>query len=84
VVLARLKEMGINDPNKVYDTNDLAPGRKIIFVATGVTDGSLLRGVRFFGSGRRTHSLVMTTESRHIRFVDTVLVEGGPDTVIRF
>jgi fructose-1,6-bisphosphatase class II len=84
VVLARLKEMGINDPNKVYDTNDLAPGRKIIFVATGVTDGSLLRGVRFFGSGRRTHSLVMTTESRHIRFVDTVHVEGGPDTVIRF
>jgi fructose-1,6-bisphosphatase class II len=84
VVLSRLREMGINDPNKVYDTNDLAPGRKIIFVATGVTDGSLLRGVRFFGSGRRTHSLVMTTESRHIRFVDTVHVEGGPDTVIRF
>jgi fructose-1,6-bisphosphatase II / sedoheptulose-1,7-bisphosphatase len=84
VVLARLREMGINDPNKVYDTNDLAPGKKIIFVATGVTDGSLLRGVRFFGSGRRTHSLVMTTESRHIRFVDTVHVEGGPDTVIRF
>ncbi len=84
VVLSRLREMGINDPNKVYDTGDLAPGKKIIFVATGVTDGSLLRGVRFFGSGRRTHSLVMTTESRHIRFVDTVHVEGGPDTVIRF
>ncbi len=83
-VLSRLREMGINDPNKVYDTADLAPGKKIIFVATGVTDGSLLRGVRFFGSGRRTHSLVMTTESRHIRFVDTVHVEGGPDTVIRF
>jgi len=83
-VLARLKEMGISDPHKVYDTNDLAPGKKIIFVATGVTDGSLLRGVRFFGSGRRTHSLVMTNESRHIRFVDTVHVEGGPDTVIRF
>src|SRR5918999_437255 len=83
-VLSRLREMGINDPNKVYDTADLAPGKKIIFVATGVTDGSLLRGVRFFGAGRRTHSLVMTTESRHIRFVDTVHVEGGPDTVIRF
>ena len=83
-VLSRLREMGIHDPNKVYDTSDLAPGKKIIFVASGVTDGSLLRGVRFFGSGRRTHSLVMTTESRHIRFVDTVHVEGGPDTVIRF
>src|SRR5947199_811112 len=49
-VLARLKEMGISDPDQVYHTNDLAPGRKVIFVATGVTDGSLLRGVRFFGA----------------------------------
>jgi fructose-1,6-bisphosphatase/sedoheptulose 1,7-bisphosphatase-like protein len=46
-VLGRLREMGISDPDKVYDTNDLAPGKKIIFAATGVTDGSLLRGVRF-------------------------------------
>ena len=84
MVVERLREMGINDPDKVYDTDDLAPGRKIIFAATGVTDGALLRGVRFFGSGKRTHSLVMTTESKHIRFVDTVHVEGGPDSVIRF
>ncbi|MGA9998359.1 MAG: class II fructose-bisphosphatase [Pyrinomonadaceae bacterium] len=83
-VLARLKEMGISDPNKVYDTDDLAPGKKIIFAATGVTDGALLKGVRFFGAGKRTHSLIMTTESKHVRFVDTVHVEGGPDQVIRF
>ncbi|HEX8847088.1 MAG TPA: class II fructose-bisphosphatase [Pyrinomonadaceae bacterium] len=83
-VLTRLKAMGISDPDKVYDTDDLAPGKKIIFAATGVTDGALLRGVRFFGAGKRTHSLVMTTESKHIRFVDTVHVEGGPDSVIRF
>jgi fructose-1,6-bisphosphatase class II len=83
-VLGRLREMNINDPHKVYDTNDLAPGKKIIFAATGVTDGALLKGVRFFGAGKRTHSLIMTTESRHIRFIDTVHVEGGPDTVIRF
>ncbi len=83
-VLNRLKDMGIDDPDKVYSTDDLAPGKKIIFAATGVTDGALLRGVRFFGAGKRTHSLVMTTESRHIRFIDTVHVEGGPDTVIRF
>lgn len=83
-VLDRLKSMGISDANKIYDTNDLAPGRKIIFAATGVTDGALLKGVRFFGSGKRTHSVVMTTESRHIRFVDTLHIEGGPDTVIRF
>jgi fructose-1,6-bisphosphatase class II len=83
-VIGRLNEMGITDPDKIYDTDDLAPGKKIIFAATGVTDGSLLRGVRFFGTGKRTHSLVMTTESKHIRFVDTVHVEGGPDAVIRF
>jgi fructose-1,6-bisphosphatase class II len=83
-VLARLREMGIDNPNKVYDTQDLAPGKKIIFAATGVTDGALLKGVRLFGGGKRTHSLIMTTESRHIRFVDTVHIEGGPDTVIRF
>ena len=83
-VLERLESMGIKDSNKIYDTNDLAPGRRIIFAATGVTDGALLKGVRFFGAGKRTHSVVMTTESRHIRFVDTLHIEGGPDTVIRF
>ena len=83
-VMERLQSMGIKNPDKVYDTNDLAPGKKIIFAATGVTDGALLRGVRFFGAGKRTHSVVMTTETKNIRFVDTVHVEGGPDAVIRF
>jgi fructose-1,6-bisphosphatase class II len=83
-VKKRLKKMGIDNPDKIYDTNDLAPGKKIIFAATGVTDGALLRGVRFFGAGKRTHSVVMTTDSKSIRFVDTVHVEGGPDAVIRF
>ncbi len=83
-VLERLESMGIKDPDKIYSTNDLAPGKRIIFAATGVTDGALLRGVRFFGAGKRTHSVVMTTETKNIRFVDTVHVEGGPDAVIRF
>jgi fructose-1,6-bisphosphatase/sedoheptulose 1,7-bisphosphatase-like protein len=83
-VMERLKSMGINDSEKIYDTHDLAPGKRIIFAATGVTDGALLRGVRFFGAGKRTHSVVMTTDTRNIRFVDTVHVEGGPDAVIRF
>jgi fructose-1,6-bisphosphatase class II len=83
-VRERLKSMGITDMDKIYDTNDLAPGKKIIFAATGVTDGALLRGVRFFGAGKRTHSVVMTTDSKSIRFVDTVHVDGGPDAVIRF
>lgn len=83
-VMKRLEKMGISDADKIYDTNDLAPGKRIIFAATGVTDGALLKGVRFFGAGKRTHSVVMTTESKSIRFVDTVHVEGGPDAVIRF
>ena len=82
--MERLKSMGIDNPDKIYCTDDLAPGERIIFAATGVTDGSLLRGVRFFGEGKRTHSVVMTTDTRNIRFVDTVHVEGGPSAVIRF
>lgn len=80
----RMKRMGIADPSRVHDTNELAPGRKIIFAACGVTDGTILRGVRLFGTGKRTQSLVMTTETRHVRFVDTVHVEGGPDSFVRF
>src|SRR5688572_13948124 len=45
----RCEKMGIADLNKVYHTQDLAPGANVIFSATGVTDGSLLRGARFFG-----------------------------------
>ena len=81
----RMKEMGIQDPSRIYDTDDLAPGKKIIFAATGVTDGTILRGVRFFGTGIRTSSIIMATErTKRVRFVDTVHVEGGPDTVVRF
>jgi fructose-1,6-bisphosphatase class II len=84
-ILERMREMGIRDPNRIYDTDDLAPGKKIIFAATGVTDGTILRGIRFFGTGVRTSSIIMTTERRkNVRFIDTVHVEGGPDTVVRF
>lgn len=69
----RCKEMGI-DPEKVYDTDELASGKDIMFSATGVTDGALLKGVRFFGGGARTNSLVMSLSSHTIRFVDTVHV----------
>src|SRR6201996_9007216 len=68
----RMEKMGITDPNRVYETQDLAPGKRIIFACTGVTEGSLLGGVRFFGEGIRTHSLILTHEDRQVRFVDTV------------
>lgn len=57
---------------KVYTLDDLVPSDNIIFVATGVTKGDLLNGVRFFGGGARTHSLVIDSKSKLIRFVDTI------------
>ena len=80
----RLAKMGIQDPKRIYDTEDLAPGKKIIFACTGVTDGNLLRGVRFFGEGIRTQSLVMTLDERQVRFIDTVHLEKRPDVKVRF
>lgn len=74
----RMEKMGITDPHKVYRAEDLAPGKEIIFVACGVTPGSLLQGVRFFGDGFRTHSLVLTSNPNSIRFVDTVHMARKP------
>jgi fructose-1,6-bisphosphatase class II len=80
----RLKRMGIPDIERVYRTEDLAPGKSIIFAAAGVTDGALLRGVRFFGDGTRTHTLVMTTVPHQVRFIDTIHAKDDPDVKIRF
>ncbi len=80
----RLERMGITDLNKVYGTEELAPGKNVIFAAAGVTDGTLLRGVRFFGDGIRTHVLVMTMIPHQIRFIDTIHAKDSPDIKIRF
>jgi fructose-1,6-bisphosphatase II len=69
---ARVERMGIRDSKRVYTARDLAPGNQIIFAASGVTEGALLQGVRFFGDGCRTHTLAMTYASRQVRFIDTV------------
>lgn len=70
----RGRKMGldVDDVDRVYTTNDLASGENVVFCATGVTDGELLRGVRFFGGGARTHSLVMSRARGLVRFLDTV------------
>jgi fructose-1,6-bisphosphatase II / sedoheptulose-1,7-bisphosphatase len=80
----RLKKMGVTDLSKVYTEADLAPGPEILFVATGVTEGSFLQGVRFFGGGCRTSSVVMARGERLVRFVDTVHLEQDADVVVRF
>jgi fructose-1,6-bisphosphatase II len=56
----------------VYKTNDLAPGNHIVFSATGITDGELLRGVKFFRGGARTHTVTMGHFSRVVRFSDAI------------
>jgi fructose-1,6-bisphosphatase/sedoheptulose 1,7-bisphosphatase-like protein len=83
-IAERLAQMGVKDPKRVYRTEDLAPGKSILFAACGVTSGSLLKGVRFFGDGVRTHSLVMTGGMSKVRFVDTIHVADRPDVRIRF
>jgi fructose-1,6-bisphosphatase II len=69
----RASRMGVRvDEDHVFSTEDLAPGEDLVFAATGVTRGDLLEGVRFFGGGARTHSLVMAYRSKEVRFLDTV------------
>jgi fructose-1,6-bisphosphatase class II len=80
----RMARMGIRDPKRVYFTRDLAPGKNIVFACTGVTNGDLLRGVRFFGEGARTHSLLVTLEPHNVRFVDAVHLERADDIKVRF
>jgi fructose-1,6-bisphosphatase II len=68
----RAAQMGHGDEGRVYSTAELASGENLVFAATGVTNGDLLEGVRFFGGGARTHSLVMAYRTRQVRFVDAV------------
>jgi fructose-1,6-bisphosphatase class II len=80
----RLVEEEIEDPERIYSTEDLAPGENIFFAATGVTDGELLRGVRFFGSGTRCSTLFMSSSQQIIRFVDTIhRLEPGMPVLFR-
>lgn len=70
--LERLTSMGITDPDKVYNAEELAKGETVLFAACGITPGTLMEGVRFFPGGARTQSLVISSQSKTARFVDTV------------
>ena len=76
--------MGITDFRRTYTSKDLASGDDLIFAATGVTDGTLLKGVRFFGDGIRTTSLVMQTNPARVRFIDTIHIEQSGVVRVRF
>jgi fructose-1,6-bisphosphatase class II len=80
----RARAMGITDARRVFQSHDLASGRDVIFAAAGVTDGTLMRGVRFFGDGIRISSIIMQTNPHRIRFIDSIQVYPGPAVKIRF
>ena len=81
---ARLEKMNIKDKKRIYTARDLAPGNNLIFAATGVTEGALMKGVRFFGDGTRTSSIVMTRHSGKVRFVESIHLAKRPDVKVRF
>ncbi|WP_445678624.1 class II fructose-bisphosphatase [Radicibacter daui] len=68
---ARADRWGVKDLDRKYALTDLASG-SVMFAATGVTDGSLLKGVRRFAGGARTHSIVMRSKSGTVRYIEAV------------
>ncbi|WP_204152802.1 class II fructose-bisphosphatase [Leptolyngbya sp. CCY15150] len=79
--LERLQSMNITDPDRVYNGDELASGKTLLFAACGITSGTLMEGVRFFGGGARTQSLVISNQSRTARFVDTIHLSGEPKSL---
>jgi fructose-1,6-bisphosphatase II / sedoheptulose-1,7-bisphosphatase len=79
--LARLNEMGITDGDKVYNADELASGETVLFAGCGITPGTLMDGVRFFHGGARTQSLVISSQSKTARFVDTVHLWDEPQSI---
>ncbi len=76
--IERLQQMGIKDPDKVYNSHELASGETVLFAACGITPGTLMEGVRLFHGGARTQSLVISSQSMTARFVDTIHMFDQP------
>lgn len=68
---SRARRMVLEDLDRVFNTEELAGGSDVMFAATGVTDGSLLKGVRYFGGGAHTHSVVMRARSGTVRYIES-------------
>ena len=79
--LARLAEMGISDPDRVYEADELASGANVVFAASGITDGLLFHGVKFEPDCIRTSSLVISSLDQTARFTNTVHIKDGATKV---
>lgn len=84
--IARAKRMGVTDLERIYDLHDLASG-DVMFAATGVTDGAMLKGVHRIDGGYRTESLVLRSKTGTVRVIDAehyVDIKGSvsPDFVV--
>jgi fructose-1,6-bisphosphatase II / sedoheptulose-1,7-bisphosphatase len=79
--LERMRSMGITDPDKIYTAEELASGQNVMFAATGITSSNWLEGVRFFGGGIRTQTLVISSQSKTARFVDTIHLKDNPKRI---
>ncbi len=67
--IERVRSMGHADPRRIFTCEDMAKG-DVMFAATGVTTGAMLRGVRIFGQGAITHSVVMRSRSGTVRYIE--------------
>ena len=67
--ILRAREMGLADPHKAFTCEEMAKG-DVMFAASGVTSGAMLRGVRRFGHGAVTHSVVMRSKSGTVRYIE--------------
>ena len=70
--LSRLRAMGIEDPSRILTLDDLVQGDDCIFAATAITDCKLMKGVRYFGGGCRTSTMLLRYKTGTVRFVDTI------------
>ncbi|MGE5397569.1 MAG: class II fructose-bisphosphatase [Chitinophagales bacterium] len=70
--IERAKQMGIEDINRLLTIDDLVKSQQVFFSATGITDGDLLKGVRYFSRRAITHTLIMRGESGTIRYIEAI------------
>ncbi len=81
--ITRLNDMGITDPGRVLKLDDLVKGDDCIFSATAITDCNLMRGVRYFGNGCRTSTMLLRYKTGTVRFIDTIHRFGEEKTPVK-